>query len=341
MLSCCFLLTACKPATQTYNSSFLAMGTRVDVRLATDNPTQAAQLTADIERALLHWGQDWYPWGHTPGELKKLNAALLHGESMQVSRELRDLLMQAQQLQRASEGYFDPAVAPMVKAWGFADMDRSSADLPSAAQLAAWAKDHATLNALIIHADRVSSERRDLQLDLGAIAKGYAVDLALQQLKTGGIRTASINIGGELTVMGAAKDTTRVDIRDPRQNTSLAWLSLSGDESISTSGDYERYAMVNGRRIHHLLDPHSGEPVAHTQAVTVIAANGTVADAASTALMAAGPSNWGRIALQLGITQALRIDASGAIEVTAALYPRLQWSNAAMRNQRITEVTLR
>src|SRR6267154_845024 len=104
VLNCCFLLAACKPATQTYNSSFLAMGTRVDVRLATDNPTQAAQLTADIERALLHWGQDWYPWCHTPGELKKLNAALLHGESMQVSRELRDLLMQAQQLQRASEG---------------------------------------------------------------------------------------------------------------------------------------------------------------------------------------------------------------------------------------------
>lgn len=331
------LLAACAPSPQTYDSSFLAMGTRVDLSLQANTPTQAAQLAADIERDMLRWGRDWYPWGEQPGELKQLNIALTKGESPRVSAELRELLIRAQTLQQASDGYFDPAVAPMVKAWGFTDMTRVAVE-PSAAQLSAWTQNHPTLADLNISSAYISSPRRDLQLDLGAIAKGYAVDLALQQLRAGGIRHAALNIGGELRVMGGVR-SKQVSIRDPRRDAALAMLDLNQDESISTSGDYERYAVVNGQRIHHLLDPHTGQPVAHTQAVTVLAADATLADAASTALMAAGPDNWRRIARQLGITQVLRIDGSGAIEVTAALYARLKWSEAALREHRISQIT--
>lgn len=335
LVSIGLLLAACQPAPASYRSSFLAMGTRIDVEIVADAPQPAARLASEVERRFLQWGREWYPWGSVDGELKHLNAALRRGETLRISPELRELLLLAQTLQQRSEGYFDPAVAPMVQAWGFTDMNRVNA-LPSAAQLAAWRGDHATLADLVIDGDNASSPRRDLQLDLGAIAKGYAVDLALQRLQAAGVTAATLNVGGELRVIG--RDSHEVDIRDPRAERTLASLQLVDGESIATSGDYERFAMLEGRRIHHLLDPHSGEPVAHTQAVTVIAATAALADAASTALMAAGPQHWQHIARQLGITQALRIDGSGAIEVSEALYARLHWNERAALGRRITRV---
>ena len=115
----------------------------------------------------------------------------------------------------------------------------------------------------------------------------------------------------------------RVGIRDPRAVRTLAWLELN-DESVATSGDYERFFLVNGKRIHHLLDPRTGRPAGHTIAVTVIANDATLADAASTALFIAGPDQWQNVARAMGVDQALRVDASGQIQVTRKLQARLQ-----------------
>jgi thiamine biosynthesis lipoprotein len=117
----------------------------------------------------------------------------------------------------------------------------------------------------------------------------------------------------------------------------LAWLEL-GDESVSTSGDYERFAIVSGKRIHHLLDPHTGRPAEHTIAVTVIAKDATLADAASTAVFIAGPERWRQVAHALGVGQVLRIDASGQVQVTAQLHARLQRASAASRRNEWTLV---
>ena len=232
--------------------------------------------------------QGWYPWGMTPGELKRLNAAFASGKSLSISTELRQLLEQSKILSFASDSYFDPTVAPMVKAWGFDGADHAHAEMPDEKQLTAWKEDHPTMQDVIIKPNQVYSTRRDVQLDLGAIGKGYAVDLAMQYLQQRGIQTAAINIGGQVKIMGNMDEPLRkIWIRDPRSTHSLAWLLLNSGESISTSGDYERFIIVDGRRIHHLLDPHTGKPVQHTQMVTVIATTATLADAASTALMAA------------------------------------------------------
>lgn len=313
------------------------MGTRIDLRLQADTPAQAAQLAAGIEHDLSRWGREWYPWGDQQGELKALNSALHEGHAAHISPELRDLLLRSQRLQRDSEGFFDPATAPMVQAWGFVDSQRTNTR-PSDLQLQSWARDHATLADLVIDAATVSSARRDLQLDLGAIAKGYALEVAAQRLRQARVSWATLNIGGQWKVLGNTEQT--IGIRDPRQDAMLASLHLAADESVSTSGDYERFAIIDGQRIHHLLDPHTGMPVTHTQAVTVVTRDATLADAASTALMAAGPDHWQRIARQLGVRQVLRIDSSGAIEVTAALYARLQWNPSVMRDHSITQVSL-
>jgi len=94
---------------------------------------------------------------------------------------------------------------------------------------------------------------------------------------------------------------------------------------------------VNGHHVHHLLDPHTGEPVATTQMVTVIANSGTRADAASTAIMAAG-DNWQRVAKELAISHVLRVTATGEIQVTAAMYTRLNWHQSTSQNHHVVQI---
>ena len=314
------------------------MGTRVDISVVSDDPQRAARAISETEQAMLKWSKDWYPWGTTPGELKQLNLALASAQSFRVSNELRDLLLQARQLSITSEGYFDPAIAPMIQAWGFDDMNRTQTGLPEMARLDRWAHDHPTMQDVIIDNDTVSSKRQDMQLDLGAIAKGYAVDLSLRKLASQDISAAVMNIGGQIGVLGNADKQTRVvQIRDPRSDMYIASLTLKSAENISTSGDYERYAFVNGKRYHHLLDPHTGKPVDETQMITVIASSGTLADAASTAIMAAG-RNWRHVAEQMSISQVLRVDATGEIQTTAAMYARLHWNKVAVQNRQLLQV---
>lgn len=315
------------------------MGTTVQLAVLAERPEVAAQCSSHIERRLLRQGIDWYPWtADSSGELKRLNAALQQGHSLQVSAELRALLQLAQQFQQRSDGYFDPAVAPLTQAWGFADLNQPGVQASLSTTLERWQHTHPSLTDLHITGDEVSSQRADLQLDLGAIAKGYALQLALQELTRLGCRNAALNLGGQVGVLGTAQQLATVAIREPRSDQALATLQLHAGESISTSGDYQRHAERNGQRIHHLLDPHTGLPVTHTQAVTVVSSDATLADAASTALMAAGPDHWQRIARQLGVREVLRIDATGAIEVTPALYARLQWNPAAPQLHTIKQI---
>lgn len=335
-------LTSCGAPVQRYDSEFLAMGTSVQLAVLSDNPITAANLSAQLERTLLQQGIDWYPWtADAGGELKQLNAALAAGGRTTVSPQLTQLLQRAMQLHRQSEGYFDPAVAPLVQAWGFTGTHTAAAE-PAGTVLEGWRRNRPTLNDLLIEGTSISSARHDLQLDLGAIAKGYALQLGLQQLRNAGCDNAMLNMGGQIGVVGEvmAAALPPTSIRDPRADAPLASLKLAAGESIATSGDYERFAEQNGRRLHHLLDPFTGTPVTHTQAVTVISSDAALTDAASTALMAAGPDNWPRIARQLGIREVLRVDATGAIEVTTALYARLQWQPAARRTHSIKQIDL-
>lgn len=342
----CSLLTACTDRSpQRYDSAFLAMGTQVSLSLWAATTQQAAQQSTAIEQQLLQQGVDWYPWTSNPqGELKRLNTALAQGQPLQLSAALADLLQQALELYQRSDGYFDPAIAPMTETWGFADTQSPAiATLPDPAQLSAWQTTRARLADLQLVEGLARSERRDLQLDLGAIAKGYALEQAMQTLQHAGVAAARLNLGGQVALLGTAppETATHIAIRDPRQPPpfNLATVELLSGESIATSGDYERSAMVQGQRIHHLLDPHTGSPVSHTQAVTVLANNATLADTASTALMAAGPQHWQRIARQMGIREVLRIDATGKIEVTAALYARLKWQ-PQIKTTRIQQINL-
>ena len=320
-------LSACRPAPQLEQREFVAMGTTVSITVADRTPATQTTLN-EVERDIHHLGREWYAW-NSNGELAKLNAALAAGQSFDITPELADVLDRAGDVFRASDGAFDPAIAPMVERWGFNDGERD-AQVPTDTQMQTWQASHATFADLRINGRSVSSARRDVMLDLGAIGKGNAVDRSIDTLKRSGIRNAIVNAGGNLRAIGRHPDHAwRIGVRHPRKdgdNNIIARIELGMDESVSTSGDYERAAMLNGKRAHHLLDPRTGEPALHTMAVTVLARDATLADAASTAVFIAGPDRWLHVAKALQVIGVVRIDANGRLQATRSLQSRLHVS---------------
>ena len=320
--SSCLLLSCGPPPPEQTDTTFLAMGTTVSITVVGER-TEASNQAINAARAeLQRIGREWYAWAQD-GELVRLNASLAAGSQFTASSELAQLLVRSKQYSQLSDGTFDPALGGLVRLWGFNSAENTARSLPTAKQIAAWTQSHPTMEHVQIDGNVIRSDRRDVVIDLGAIGKGYAVDRAVELLKQSNIANAIVNAGGNLRCIGKQGTRAwRVAIRDPRAMRTLAWLDLS-DESVSTSGDYERFATVNDTRIHHLLDSRSAQPANHTMAVTVVALDAELADAASTALFIAGPQRWREIARSMGIEQVLRVDASGVIEVTKALHSRL------------------
>jgi thiamine biosynthesis lipoprotein len=163
--------------------------------------------------------------------------------------------------------------------------------------------------------------RAGMKLGLGGIAKGWALDRAKQYLDEHGRRDFLVSGGGQVYAAGhnADGEPWRVGVRDPDGDvtSTLALLGVSG-ASVSTSGDYERYFERDGVRYHHVLDPDTGWPARGLRAVTVLSPDATLADAASTAILVAGPSGAAGMARRLGV-EALWIAGDGMVYATAGM----------------------
>ena len=244
------------------------------------------------------------------------------------------MLRDAAQLSEQSGGLFNPAIGGLVKLWGF-HADEYKSALPDAKQLAAHVAAHPQMEQLsfLSHITRnsVSSSNRALQLDLGGYAKGYALDRAALLLKQQGIHNALINIGGNVLALGThGSRPWRVGIQHPRKPGPLATLELREGEAIGTSGDYQRYFELDGKRYCHLIDPRNGQPAQGVQAVTVLtrgARAGVLSDATSKPLFIAGADAWLAGAQKMQLREALLIDAAGTVHLTAAMQKRLEFTD--------------
>jgi thiamine biosynthesis lipoprotein len=187
----------------------------------------------------------------------------------------------------ASDGAFDVTVGPLVDLWGFTDKQYR---VP---------KDEEIKTALRrVGMDKISFDERNnvvkfnvpgMEIDLGAIAKGYATDCAAKKLKEAGIKSCLINAGGQIYALGDKfGQPWTIAIRDPRAKSTLSTLELK-DQAVSTSGDYEQYFFKGDRRYSHIFNPKTGYPQeSGIISVTVIAPDGLTADALSTAIFVLG-----------------------------------------------------
>ena len=297
------------------------MGTWVDMIHRPLDARSERRLQDELDASLRRYEVDYYAWAD--GELARLNTALAAGRSFEASGELTTLLARARVLSARSEAFFDPGVGALVEAWGFHTGDNPGRE-PPAEFLADWAADPPGIADLRISGNRIAGDRA-LIVDLGGIAKGEVVDRLLERFSAAGARDVLINAGGDVRVLGSRGERGwTVGIQSPRDPEAIVGsIALRDGEAVFTSGDYERFFDTSTGRRHHLLDPRSGRPATHTQAVTVVAQDGVTADAAATALFVAGPRDWRRIAAALGIEHVLRIDADGTLEMTPAMRDRV------------------
>ncbi|MHC4274314.1 MAG: FAD:protein FMN transferase, partial [Planctomycetota bacterium] len=167
--------------------------------------------------------------------------------------------------------------------------------------------------------------REGMRVGLGGIAKGYALDRSARALRERGIDSFLISAAGQMMLGGMRGDRPwRVGIRDPRGGLGdyFARLELT-ETSVASSGDYERFFILDGVRYHHILDPATGRPARGLRGATVVCADATLADALSTALMVMGLQVGLDLAERLDGVEAVLVDDQGEVHTTSGLADRL------------------
>jgi thiamine biosynthesis lipoprotein len=322
------LLAACSKAPLAQQEAYV-FGTRVEVLVAGVPEADARAAVSAVLQEFDRLHRAYHAW--QPSELTQLNEAIAAGKPRKVSPELRQLLQDSQAIAAKGQWLFDPAIGRLVALWGFhADEFKPALPDPNRASFLAAARP--SLRDLSFKGDTVSCINPSVAIDLGGYLKGVALDRAAAILKERGIRNALINIGGNVLALGEKNGNPwRVGIQHPRQAGPLASIELKDGEAIGTSGDYQRYFELDGKRYSHLIDPRTGFPAPGTQAVTVLIPPGpqagTLSDALSKPLFIAGAPDWRRLAQATGVTQALRVDGDGSIQVTKGLSDRLKWAD--------------
>jgi thiamine biosynthesis lipoprotein len=320
-------LVACGPPPEA-DHRFQAFGTNVRIEILDTEFVPARAAAENIERLFRQAEIDWYAFGS--GELANVNSLLARGEPAAISADLAPLISRAITLHAKSGGLFDPGVCELVRLWKFdsaADLATAVAPPPEAERQALRAS-QGTLADLRFDGYTASSGK-PLCIDLGGMAKGTALERARAVLTSHGIQSALIDIGGssQLAVGQKVARPWVIGLKDPREGRVIARLTLAPGEAASTSGDYERSYTRDGRRYHHILDPVTGEPTTGTASAMVLATDAELADAATTALMVAGPTRFREVSEALGIVDALLITTSRELLMTPGMADRLRRDN--------------
>lgn len=285
-------------------------------------PGRAAPDTAPLWRSLAAMNARWNAW--KPGDVMAVNQALAAGRSIVPTPGVRRLIEISTLLEARSMGFFNAAIGGLVGAWGFHDDELAPGHLPAPQRLARWREAAPSLWHLEWRGAELRSANQAVQLDFGAVAKGVALDLTLDRLAAARAPGAVLNLGGNLAGFGEAGGRSwRIGVRDPMGDGVMATLTLDGREAVVTSGSYERFRWLDGRRVTHIIDPASGEPAPELVSVTVVHPSATLADAAATALLVAGPRRWRVVAEHLGVRQVLVVGRDGLARATPPLAARL------------------
>ena len=285
-----------------------AMGTFVEMKVLTTDEAGARAAMGEafdevsrIERLMTTWRDD--------SDISRLNAAA-GVQPVKVSPETLECVERSLEYSRLSHGAFDVTFYAMKGLWKF-DQDLE-AKLPDPAEvkrrirLIDWRK-------LIVdkQAGTLFLKEKGMQVNLGGIAKGYAVDRATAILRRHGFKDAIVQAGGDLMLSGSKGGAPWVaGIRDPRAPRDVYFARAPiVDHAFSTAGDYERFYFVAGKRYHHIIDPRTGYPATAARSVTIYAPDATTADGLDDAVLIMGPEK--------GIAMIDALPGVGAVVVDA------------------------
>lgn len=291
----------------------MLMGTLVEITLyeegGVDTDRAAETAFAEIER-LERVFSSYIP----ESDVSKVSTNA-GGGPLRVAPEVIEALKTAIKVSDLSEGAFDPTVGALARLWGYSGEKGavpSRKDISKALPLVDYKKIE-----LDEKAGTVRLAKKGMQLNLGGVAKGYIVKKAFEALKREGVGRAIIHAGGDMAVFGgSAERPFTIGIQHPREKKLLGEAYVS-DGAVSTSGDYERFFMKDGKRYHHILDPETGWPAAKTRSVTIIASDHTLADGLSTAVFVLGPEKGMALIESLGSVEGVIVDANGVVTISS------------------------
>lgn len=320
------LLAGCsRPAL--YEAQIYVFGTLADISVWGEKEETARTAVDTVAADFQRMHHEWHAW--EPGPLVELNNAIAAGRPAPVPSSLIPLIERSQQIYLLSDGLFNAAIGRLLNLWGFQSSERPHGPPPARETIAALLMQHPAMTDLKLENGVLHSSNPAVQLDFGGIAKGYAVELALERLHAFGIDNAIVNAGGGLGVIGRRGDRPwHVGIRHPQGEGILASLEVHDGEHVHTSGNYERFREHEGLRYAHILDPRSGWPVDSITSCTVISRDGTLADAAATALVIAGRDDWYRLAQKMGIKYVLLVSEDGTVYMNPAMAARVNFGDS-------------
>lgn len=210
-------------------------------------------------------------------------------KAVQVDWELYSLIHRATKLGQLTEGAFDISFASADRIWKF---DGSMQAVPSDSSIQASVSKIGYQNIQLSPIDTsVFLTQAGMKIGFGGIGKGYAANKASLLMLEMGIESGLVNAGGDIICWGrpAEREAWRIGVADPKaRNQILAWLGIN-DLAVVTSGDYERYAMIEGKRYAHIINPKTGWPVSGLKSVTIICPDAELADGLATSVFVLGP----------------------------------------------------
>lgn len=234
--------------------------------------------------------------------------------------EILQVVRAAQELSRKTDGAFDITVAPLVELWGFfGDSPRLPEPREVRECLALVGNER-----IVVEDDELRMLVDGTRVDLGAIAKGYAVGEGLETLLQRGIKSALIDAGGDIYALGRRGEVPwKVGIRSPRGEELLGYIEVE-DLAVMGSGDYERFFIAEGVRYHHILDPATGYPATELTGITVACSDPMMADAWATALFVLGPERGIELVEAEPDVETIMVRADGELTVSSGFSAELK-----------------
>jgi len=290
ILSICLLLQSGCSSKKLYKKSALLMGTFVEIQVVASKGSLKTYLDSLIKKGFdeARRVDRKFSSYSLDSELSYLNdtAGI---DPYQASEEFIFLLDRSSKFYQLTENAFDISIKPLEGMWERASKANK---LPTDTEI------KETLE--FVGMNKVSIDKEDnkvilpegMQLDFGGIAKGYAVDRVIETLKKQGITNAIVNAGGDIYCLGSGSEEIgwHIGIQHPRKNDEYIATLLVKNRAIATSGDYQRFYVIEDEKVSHIIDPRTGMPVADVPtSVTVLASDCTTADALATAIFVLGP----------------------------------------------------
>ena len=303
------VLNACDGAGDqpTRRTQFI-MGTLVEITVSHSDPdviqavtTQAFDEMTRVEQLMSTYIPD--------SEISRINRAA-GKEAIPVSPEVEEVIREGLYWSEQSSGAFDITVEPLVHLW---DFDGEKESVPSENTLRKTAS-LVNYRDIEIKDHTVRLKRRGMAINVGGLAKGYAVDRAISILR-GKVKNGIVNAGGDLFAFGQKSKQTpwNIGLQHPRKPQELLAAFAVNNQAIATSGDYQRYFIKDGIRYHHIFDPQTGRPVRLMISATIITTEVMDADALATALFVMGPEKGIEWIDSIGNAEAMVVLEDGSI----------------------------